>query len=134
MPTYVSNLTRRNGLLRLLNRMLSDFGSFEAAVAALEVRPQGRGSLSLESKTLRPPKEDRETKQDAMRQHLEASLLRTARTGQAVLAHAWPSWLGECPPIAQAQRDLLEGRISSRKTQRSKDSRKAWQTYVREAW
>eukprot|EP00971_Amphidinium_carterae_P089414 1769564-Amphidinium_carterae.2 len=54
-----------------------------AAVAALEVRPQGRGVLCLENKTLRPPKEDKESTQDAMRQHLEASLLRTARTGQA---------------------------------------------------
>eukprot|EP00971_Amphidinium_carterae_P259736 5153484-Amphidinium_carterae.1 len=55
-----------------------------AAVAALEVRPQGRGVLHLESKTLRPPKEDKESVQDALNQHHEeASLLRTARTGQA---------------------------------------------------
>eukprot|EP00971_Amphidinium_carterae_P210013 4166169-Amphidinium_carterae.1 len=71
---------------RLLSRMLSDFGSSGTMLLSLpcmEVRPQGRGSLSLESKTLRPPKEDRETQQDATRQHQEASLLRTARTGQA---------------------------------------------------
>eukprot|EP00971_Amphidinium_carterae_P335537 6471453-Amphidinium_carterae.1 len=65
-----------------------------AAVAALEVRPQGRGVLCLENKTLKPPKEDKESVQDALNQHLEASLLRTARTGQAVLAHAWPTRLG----------------------------------------
>eukprot|EP00971_Amphidinium_carterae_P025750 508046-Amphidinium_carterae.1 len=65
---------------------------------------------------------------------IEASLLRTTRTGQAVLAHAWPSRLGECPPTAQAQRDFLEGRIAARKTQKAKDSRKAWQAFVKEAW
>eukprot|EP00971_Amphidinium_carterae_P014447 285490-Amphidinium_carterae.1 len=109
-----------------------------AATRALEVRPQvrpqGRGSLRLEQKTLRPPQEDRETRQEAFRQHHEASLLRMARIGQAVLAHAWPSWLGECPPTALAQRELLEGRTSARKTQRATKSRKAWQTYVREVW
>eukprot|EP00971_Amphidinium_carterae_P065708 1302360-Amphidinium_carterae.1 len=74
--------------------------------------------LCLESKTLKPPKEDKESVQDALNQHLEASLLR----------------LGECPPTAQAQREFLEGRISARKTQKAKDSRKAWQTFVKEAW
>eukprot|EP00971_Amphidinium_carterae_P287358 5704270-Amphidinium_carterae.1 len=81
-----------------------------AATEALEVGPQGRGRLCLQSKTLQPPKEDQETKQEGLRQHLEAGVLRTVRTGQAVLAHAWPSWLGVCPPTAQAQRELLEGR------------------------
>eukprot|EP00971_Amphidinium_carterae_P103149 2041777-Amphidinium_carterae.1 len=59
-----------------------------AATRALEVRPQGRGQLTLESKTLRPPKGhrdkgDRETQHEAFRQHYEAGLLRMARTGQA---------------------------------------------------
>eukprot|EP00971_Amphidinium_carterae_P251284 4988135-Amphidinium_carterae.1 len=86
-----------------------------AATRALEVRPQGRGRLTLESKTLRPPKADRETQQEAFRQHYEASLLRMARTGQAVLAHAWPSWIDTFPPTALAQQELLEGRNSARK-------------------
>eukprot|EP00971_Amphidinium_carterae_P055364 1091343-Amphidinium_carterae.1 len=66
-----------------------------------------------------------------------AALERTkkaSRKGQAVLAHAWPARLGECPPTAAAQKDLLEGRISSRKTLKAKESRKAWQRFVKEAW
>eukprot|EP00971_Amphidinium_carterae_P022604 446042-Amphidinium_carterae.1 len=59
-----------------------------------------------------------------------------ARTGQAVLAHAWPSWIDSFPPTALAQQDLelLEGRNTARKTQKGKDSRKAWQKFVKEAW
>eukprot|EP00971_Amphidinium_carterae_P164005 3251669-Amphidinium_carterae.1 len=57
-----------------------------------------------------------------------------ARTGQAVLAHAWPSWIDSFPPTALAQQELLEGRNSARKTQKGKDSRKAWQNFVKEAW
>eukprot|EP00971_Amphidinium_carterae_P341751 6480725-Amphidinium_carterae.1 len=57
-----------------------------------------------------------------------------ARTGQAVLAHAWPSWIDSFPPTALAQQELLEGRNSARKTQKGKDSRKSWQNFVKEAW
>eukprot|EP00971_Amphidinium_carterae_P332920 6467335-Amphidinium_carterae.1 len=57
-----------------------------------------------------------------------------ARTGQAVLAHAWPSWIDSFPPTAPAQQELLESRNTARKTQKGKDSRKAWQNFVKEAW
>eukprot|EP00971_Amphidinium_carterae_P350817 6491756-Amphidinium_carterae.3 len=105
-----------------------------AATDALGVGPQGRGKLCLQRKTLQPPKEDLESKQEGLRQHLEAGVLRTVRTGQAVLAHAWPSWLGGCPPTAQAQRELLEGRATARMSQKAKESRRAWQEYVKESW
>eukprot|EP00971_Amphidinium_carterae_P055176 1087602-Amphidinium_carterae.1 len=72
--------------------------------------------------------------QEAFRQHYEAGLLRMARTGQAVLAHAWPSWIDSFPPTAPAQQEILEGRNAARKSQKGKDSRKAWQNFVKEAW
>eukprot|EP00971_Amphidinium_carterae_P267772 5312365-Amphidinium_carterae.1 len=75
-----------------------------AATSALEAGPQGRGQLCLLSKTLN------------------------------VLAHAWPPWLGECPATAQAQRELLEGRATERRTEKARASRAAWKTFVREAW
>eukprot|EP00971_Amphidinium_carterae_P345784 6486915-Amphidinium_carterae.1 len=112
------------------HKMLKLFGSS----GTLEVGPQARGHLRLCQKTLKPPSGDQEAQQAAMRQHVEAGLLRTARAGQGVLPHAWPSWLEGCPPTAVAQRELLEGRSSARKSASAKATRTAWKDFVKEAW